>query len=135
VDPKDLDQYTKKFGFPVGAATLADEVGIDVGSHIAVDLAKAFGERFSGGNLEVMNDLVLAGFLGRKSGKGIFLYDGQKRGTRPVNNDAVEIVKQKYALVSRGANTPEDLTLRIAVQVANDLASGKLRVSHTGYNH
>ncbi|KAI8042973.1 trifunctional enzyme subunit alpha, mitochondrial [Drosophila gunungcola] len=120
VDPKDLDQYTKKFGFPVGAATLADEVGIDVGSHIAVDLAKAFGDRFSGGNLEVMNDLVLAGFLGRKSGKGIFLYDGQKRGTRPVNNDAVEIVKQKYGLVSKGANTPEDLTLRMVSRFVNE---------------
>ncbi|EDW03109.1 trifunctional enzyme subunit alpha, mitochondrial [Drosophila grimshawi] len=120
VDPKELDQLTKKFGFPVGAATLADEVGIDVGSHIAIDLAKAFGERFSGGNQQVMSDLVLAGFLGRKSGKGIFLYDGQTKGSRPINTEALEIVKQKYSLDSKGANTPEDMTLRLVSRFVNE---------------
>lgn len=86
VDPKDLDKMTKSFGFPVGAATLSDEVGIDVGAHIAVDMAKAFGERFSGGNLAVMDDMVKAGFLGRKSGKGIFMYNpAQRGGSREVN--------------------------------------------------
>lgn len=85
LDPKELDKITKSFGFPVGCATLADEVGIDVGAHIAVDLAKAFGDRFSGGNLGVMDDLVRAGFMGRKSGKGIFVYEGKSKGSREVN--------------------------------------------------
>lgn len=120
VDPKELDALSKKFGFPVGAATLADEVGIDVGSHIAVDLSKSFGERFSGGNLAVMQDMVLAGFLGRKSGKGIFMYDSKTKGSRPVNMEAVEILKQKYALVSKGANTPEDMTLRMVSRFVNE---------------
>ena len=32
-----------------------------------------------------MDDMVKAGFMGRKSGKGIFLYDGVARGSREVN--------------------------------------------------
>lgn len=54
----------KKFGFPVGPATLADEVGIDVGSHIGNDLSKTFGERFSGMSIEVQKEFVSQGFLG-----------------------------------------------------------------------
>jgi len=119
VDPKDLDKLTKTFGFPVGAATLADEVGIDVGSHIAVDLAKSFGERFSGGDLGVMTDLVKSGFLGRKSGKGIFVYSGAK-GSRDVNQDALNILRTKYNLASKGANTPEDHQLRMVSRFVNE---------------
>lgn len=120
VDPKELDRLTKTFGFPVGAATLADEVGIDVGAHISVDLSKSFGERFSGGNLGVMEDMVKAGFMGRKSGKGIFLYDGQSKGSREVNPEAIQILKQKFALVSKGANSPEDMQLRMVSRFINE---------------
>ncbi|XP_068620793.1 trifunctional enzyme subunit alpha, mitochondrial [Battus philenor] len=119
VDPKDLDSMTKQFGFPVGAATLADEVGIDVGSHIAVDLAKAFGDRISGGNLGIMQDLVKAGFMGRKSGKGFYVYE---KGTknRDVNQEAVQMLKEKYSLEPKGANTVEDQQLRMVSRFVNE---------------
>ncbi|XP_065085112.1 trifunctional enzyme subunit alpha, mitochondrial [Ochlerotatus camptorhynchus] len=120
VDPKDLDKMTKSFGFPVGAATLADEVGIDVGAHIAVDLSKAFGERFSGGSLGVMEDMVKAGFMGRKSGKGVFMYEGGRSKNREVNQGALAILKQKYALQSRGANSVEDMQLRMVSRFVNE---------------
>lgn len=120
VDPKDLDKMTKSFGFPVGAATLADEVGIDVGAHIAVDLSKAFGDRFSGGNLGVMEDMVKAGYMGRKSGKGVFMYEGGRSKNREVNQGALAILKQKYALQSRGANSVEDMQLRMVSRFVNE---------------
>ncbi|XP_050361969.1 trifunctional enzyme subunit alpha, mitochondrial [Nymphalis io] len=119
VDPKDLDNMTKQFGFPVGAATLADEVGIDVGSHIAVDLYKAFGDRISGGDLNIMQDLVKAGFMGRKSGKGFYVYE---KGTknRDVNQEAVQLLKDRYSLEPRGANTVEDQQLRMVSRFVNE---------------
>merc|ERR1712168_1184081 len=79
VDPKKLDKLSKGSGFPVGIATLIDEVGIDVAAHVAEDLGKAYGERFEGGNPEVLKGLVEAKCMGRKSKEGLFVYaDGSK---------------------------------------------------------
>ncbi|CAG9099030.1 unnamed protein product [Plutella xylostella] len=119
VDPKELDKMTTQFGFPVGAATLADEVGIDVGSHIAADLSKAFGDRIAGGDLGIMQDLVKAGFMGRKSGKGFYVYE---KGTknRDVNQDVIQLLKSKYSLEPKGANTVEDQQLRMVSRFVNE---------------
>ncbi|KAK5646424.1 hypothetical protein RI129_004888 [Pyrocoelia pectoralis] len=118
VDPKSLDKLTKKFGFPVGAATLLDEVGIDVGAHISADLGKAFGERFAGGDPNFIRDVVQAGFLGRKSGKGIYIYEKNSKN-REVNNEAMEILK-RYSVEPKGAFEDEDKTLRMVSRFVND---------------
>ena len=53
-------------GFPVGSATLVDEVGLDVGAHICEYLGGEFGDRFGDSKAasNLLNDLVAGGFLG-----------------------------------------------------------------------
>merc|ERR1719511_70784 len=108
VDPKRIDTLSKGYGFPVGVATLIDEVGVDVAAHVAEDLGKAYGERFSGGNPEVLKAMVAANCMGRKSGKGCYIYDGGK-GERPLNSEAENIFKQFSLKPAENCSADEDL--------------------------
>jgi len=76
-----LDKSVKNFGMPVGPVTLADEVGIDVTSHVASFLSNAdLGVRMDGGNIDIMKNMIGKGWLGKKSGQGFYTYDKKKKG-------------------------------------------------------
>jgi len=75
-----LDKAVLDFGMPVGPVTLADEVGIDVTSHVANFLSKAdLGVRMEGGNIALMENMVSKGWLGKKSGQGFYTYNKKKK--------------------------------------------------------
>lgn len=119
VTPKELDALTKAYGFPVGAATLVDEVGVDVAMHVSKDLGQVFSKRFAGMNPDVFTDMVASGFKGRKSGKGFFVYDDKKAKDRALNDGAMNILK-KYATQPKFTCTTEDHQMRLGTRFVNE---------------
>lgn len=65
-----------------------------------------------------MRDIVQAGFLGRKSGKGIYVYEKGSK-SREVNADALNIIK-KYSLEPKGSFEAEDKTMRMVTRFVNE---------------
>jgi len=77
-DAKMIDEVIVEYGFPVGPITLLDEVGHDVGAHVTTIMKQAYPERFSD---ELTKLTVTDGRLGRKNGRGFYIYEeGKKKG-------------------------------------------------------
>ena len=71
---EDIDTaMTVAYRHPMGPLRLSDVVGLDVRLDIARNLAEVYGERFA--PPQVLVDLVAAGHLGQKTGRGFFSWD------------------------------------------------------------
>jgi len=72
-----VDRAAREFGMPMGPFAVLDEVGIDVALAVAKLFAEAFPSRFEPPRL--LEALVQASRLGRKSGAGFYRYGGGKK--------------------------------------------------------
>jgi len=125
---EDIDGAMTDWGFPVGPLLLADEVGIDVGAHIAIIMAEAFGSRMQGPAF--MQNLVDDDRKGRKNGKGFYRYDkGERQG---VDESVYEALGVRRRITASRADTQERLSLAFINEAARCLEDGILRSARDG---
>jgi 3-hydroxyacyl-CoA dehydrogenase/enoyl-CoA hydratase/3-hydroxybutyryl-CoA epimerase len=83
-DIDQVDTAMTRWGWPVGPFALLDEVGLDVAKHVGDVVRGGLGERLD--PPAVLTRMSDDRRLGRKSQRGFYLYDGDKKdGKRPVD--------------------------------------------------
>lgn len=124
MSPETLDRIATAFGMPMGPVELVDQVGIDVGYKVAHVLEDAFGARMK--VAAILEDVKSKGLLGKKSGKGFYLYQGKnkrvnpevKTGTRPGNVTEEDALKRMiFIMVNEAARCLEEKVIDSASTV------------------
>ncbi|MGZ3686581.1 MAG: 3-hydroxyacyl-CoA dehydrogenase NAD-binding domain-containing protein, partial [Bdellovibrionota bacterium] len=111
-----LDRVMKDFGMPMGPMRLVDEVGIDTGAKVAKILQNAFGARAQASPISEM--IAASGRLGKKNGKGFYLYENGKEVG--VDESILEVVKNRN---TRSAGlTDGELIQRMTYPMINEAA-------------
>jgi 3-hydroxyacyl-CoA dehydrogenase/enoyl-CoA hydratase/3-hydroxybutyryl-CoA epimerase len=110
-----LNKASLDFGMPLGPLTLADEVGNDVTYKVSDVLEKAYGERMH--SAQILHLMVDKGFLGKKVGKGFYLYNGKET---KLNSEAFKLVE---SVGRKTSYLPEDEILPRFIYVMINEAS------------
>jgi 3-hydroxyacyl-CoA dehydrogenase / enoyl-CoA hydratase / 3-hydroxybutyryl-CoA epimerase len=79
----EIDRLMLEFGMPMGPMRLADEVGLDVAQHVAKDLERRL--RSAVPINDTLEKMVAKGWLGKKSGRGFYVYEGKKERPAPAS--------------------------------------------------
>jgi len=111
-----LDRAMKQFGFPVGPVALFDEVGIDVGAHVAETLSDKFEARGAKTSKKA-KELVEAGYKGRKNRKGFYRYEeSSKKKKKEINPKIYEF----FGGANRKSFKDEEIQQRLTLMMVNE---------------
>ncbi|MFT7137367.1 MAG: 3-hydroxyacyl-CoA dehydrogenase/enoyl-CoA hydratase/3-hydroxybutyryl-CoA epimerase [Akkermansiaceae bacterium] len=90
--PKEvIDTAALRFGMPMGPVSLADQVGLDIGLHVAESLREKLDKPMADIS-QVLRDKVEAGDLGKKTGKGFYEWsDGTMHPDANMDNASEDI--------------------------------------------
>jgi len=89
IDKSVIDAAAKHFGMPMGPIELADQVGLDICLDVGDMLRSKFGDSLPP-TPAWLRDKVAKGELGRKTGKGFYLWTDGKADTTPTSPSPAE---------------------------------------------
>ena len=112
-----VDQLVEAFGMPMGPFILADETGIDVGFKVILELEAAFAPRLQAA--PVLQRMIDAGLLGKKSGSGFYLHNGKQR--KP-NAEALKLVEGCNGGKEAQGPTDREIMDRLILTMLNEAA-------------
>lgn len=109
-----IDKLVEAFGMPMGPIELADQVGLDVAYKVAHILQDAFGDRMK--VAPVLEEVKKTGLLGKKAGKGFYVYEGKskkpnpdiKTGTSPKGSEEDALKRMLYIMINEAARILEE---------------------------
>lgn len=122
VSPEKLERVSVNFGLPMGPLTLLDEVGLDIASHTATSLHKAYGERMIPS--DAIDKFLAEGRLGKKTGRGFFEHTGgrgSKSGARKTLSPDLSSFLPKTSDTLSGLRSPAIID-RLVLSMVNEAA-------------
>jgi len=131
VSIEDIDTALEDYGMPVGPMKLMDEVGIDVGAHIAESLNASFGDRLPliDGVEKVLDD----DRMGKKNGRGFYDYSDEGKGKR-VDTSIYTVLG--ISMPKENAISADEIRQRVLYSMLNEAAycleEGILRSARDG---
>jgi 3-hydroxyacyl-CoA dehydrogenase / enoyl-CoA hydratase / 3-hydroxybutyryl-CoA epimerase len=109
-----IDEAMLDFGMPMGPMRLIDEVGVDIAADVAATLAARFNDRLL--VPELLHKMIAKGWLGRKSGRGFYVYSGKKKIVP--NREAEALLRSHDAAALDRAELQKRLSLLIVNEAA-----------------
>ncbi|HEV7517711.1 MAG TPA: 3-hydroxyacyl-CoA dehydrogenase NAD-binding domain-containing protein [Thermoanaerobaculia bacterium] len=112
-----VDAAMTRWGWPVGPFALMDEVGLDIGKHVSQIMAESFGLRVEPS--PVIARLIADGRLGRKAGRGFYLYGDPKEGKKV---DPEVYARLGWQEAPAGSIPDREIVERCVFQMLNETA-------------
>lgn len=118
-----VDRLMLDFGMPMGPLRLIDEVGLDIAQHVATDLERRLPHPVPMPR-EFMQAVLAKGWLGRKSGRGFYVFSPQKRGREQPNRELDTWSHRGAAATQSDATLVDRMTLLMVNEGARCLEEG-----------